>query len=133
MRAPQPPKPFSIGLPAGFIAGLIVGLLLGWFFHGVVGLFVRLGFALLLLIPLIIIVWFFFLRNRIRSAAPDDNDGMQVYTWSSGRGRRRETIDPRRQAPSEPESPPARPRDENVIDIEFEELKRQVDDEGTPR
>jgi hypothetical protein len=131
MRAPQPPRPFRLGLPAGFVAGLIVGLLLGWVFHGVVGLFVRLGFALLLLVPLAIVIWFFFLRSRLRGGdAGEDASGMRVYTWRSGAGPRRTTIDPLRPPGA---SPPPRRDDGNVIDIEFEELKRQVEDEGTSR
>jgi hypothetical protein len=127
MRQPESPIPFRLGLPAGFVAGLIVGLLLGWVFHGVVGLFVRLGFALLLLIPLLLVIWFFVLRGRLRSAARDGEGGMQIYTWRSGQGMRHTAVDP-------PE-PPRRTRgdDRNPIDVEFEELKRQAEDEGTPR
>ena len=70
MRPPENSLPIRIGLPGGFIAGLIVGLLLGWFFHGVVGLVVRLGFALLLLIPIAIVIWYFFIRSRMRPSNP---------------------------------------------------------------
>jgi F0F1-type ATP synthase assembly protein I len=35
-----------------FIAGLLVGMLLGWFYHGFVGLLIR----ILVLIPLLIVV-----------------------------------------------------------------------------
>ena len=41
------------GAQFGFIGGLLIGLLLGWFFHGVISLAVRLGFLVLLLLPLI--------------------------------------------------------------------------------
>lgn len=129
MRSPQPSRPFRPGLPAGFVAGLIIGLLIGWFFHGVVGLVVRLGFVLILLIPLAIVLWFFFVRSRTGSASEDGSSGrMQVFTWRSGQGVGTDSIG----APP----PPTRrdsPRDADAIDVEFEELKRRVDDEGTPR
>jgi hypothetical protein len=129
MRAPESPRPFRIGLPGGFVAGLIVGLLLGWFFHGVVGLVVRLGFVLLLLIPLAIVVWYFFIRGRMRASGEDGGSGsVQVFTWRGGQGIGRDTLD----APP----PPTRrrqPDEADAIDVEFEEMKRQVEDEGTRR
>jgi predicted lipid-binding transport protein (Tim44 family) len=129
MRAPESSPPFRIGLPGGFIAGLIVGLFLGWFFHGVVGLVVRLGFVLLLLIPLAIVLWYFFVRGRGGSSSGEGGSGrMQVYTWRGGQGMGRTTVD----VPP-PSSGRSQPVDENPIDVEFEELKRQVEDEGTPR
>ena len=128
MRPPESSRSFRLGLPAGFVAGLIVGLLLGWVFHGVVGLFVRLGFALLLLIPLALVVWFFVLRGRLRSGDSGDGSGrMQVYTWRGGQGAGHSATD----APPPPRR--GEPLDENPIDVEFEELKRQVEDEGTRR
>jgi hypothetical protein len=136
MQQPKPPNllgftPFR-GIMNGFIAGLIVGMLIGWFFHGLVGLVVRLGFVLLLLIPLAIVVWYFVLRRPPSSDTGSGGEGgMQVFTWSSGQGARRTTIDPRQPAPPEPQ-PRQRP-DEGVIDIEFEELKREVDDEERRR
>ncbi len=129
MRAPQSPRPFRIGLPAGFVAGLIIGLLLGWFFHGVVGLVIRLGFVLLLLIPLAIVVWYFFIRSRAGSASEQGGSGpVQIFTWRGGQGIGEDTIGaPRSPSRREPASGP------NPIDVEFEELKREVEDEGKPR
>lgn len=129
MRPPETRLPIRIGLPGGFIAGLIVGLLLGWFFHGVVGLVIRLGFVLLLLIPLAIVVWYFFMRSRGGSSDEGDGSGrVQVYTWRSGQRMGRGTV-------GAPPPPPQRGQqdDGDAIDVEFEELKRQVEDEGTPR
>lgn len=129
MRAPESPRPFRIGLPAGFVAGLILGLLLGWFFHGLVGAVIRIGFALLLLIPLAIVLWYFFIRSRMRSSGGDEASGrMQVYTWRSGQGIGGDTI-------GAPPPPTRRDRqtDGDAIDVEFEELKRRVEDEGTAR
>lgn len=48
----------------GFIAGLVVGVLIGWFFHGVVSLILRLGFVIALLIPLAIVLWLWWRSNR---------------------------------------------------------------------
>lgn len=132
MRPPENSLPIRIGLPGGFIAGLIVGLLLGWFFHGVVGLVVRLGFALLLLIPLAIVIWYFFIRGRMRASDEENGQGrVQVFTWRNGQGIGRDSRDT-----STPPSPPTRPErasGPDPIDVEFEELKREVEDEGTPR
>jgi hypothetical protein len=38
----------------GFMAGIMIGVLLGWFFAGFIGAFVRVGFAALILVPLIL-------------------------------------------------------------------------------
>lgn len=38
----------------GFMAGILIGIFLGWFFHGFVGAFLRVGIAAIVLIPLII-------------------------------------------------------------------------------
>ena len=129
MRPPENSLPIRIGLPGGFVAGLIVGLLLGWFFHGVVGLVIRLGFALVLLIPLAIVIWFFFIRGRIRASGEEGGSGrVQVFTWRDGQGLGRASGDP-------PTPPTRRERssDADPIDVEFEELKRSIEDEGTPR
>lgn len=48
----------------GFVAGLVVGVLVGWFFHGVVSLILRLGFVIALLIPLAIVLWLWWRSNR---------------------------------------------------------------------
>lgn len=122
------------GLRNGFIVGLIVGMLIGWFFHGLVGLAVRLGFALVLLIPLAIVIWFFFLRGRggSTSQSGQDGGGVQVFTWGGGQGGQRYTADPRqrRSEPSEERDRSQGRRDESeIIDLEFEELKREFDDE----
>jgi hypothetical protein len=121
------------GLRNGFVAGLIVGMLIGWFFHGLVGLAVRLGFALVLLIPLAIVIWYFFLRRPRGVSTTGSEGGVQVFTWSSGQGSRRHTIDPRQPPETGPAPPAQAPNRDEIIDIEFEELKRQVDDEERRR
>ena len=114
------------GMRNGFLAGLIIGMLIGWFFHGFVGLVVRFGFVLLLLIPLAFVVWFFFLRNRAAGGQQPGAGGMQVYTWRSGEGGQRYTGDPREDSAPGKASRQARNEDE-IIDLEFEELKRKSD------
>src|SRR5688500_3517906 len=48
-----------------FLIGLILGLVMGWFFHGVISLIIRLGILLIFLVPLAIAVYFWFrLRNQ---------------------------------------------------------------------
>lgn len=39
----------------GFLPGLLIGIVLGWIFSGVVTWVVRFGFALLILIPLVLL------------------------------------------------------------------------------
>lgn len=119
------------GIRNGFVAGLVVGMLIGWFFHGFIGLLVRFGFVLLFLVPLALVVWFFFLRSRSRSGTPAEDterSGMEVFTWSSQEGPRRHTDDPRR-SPRDAEREQASRRhrdDEAIIDLEFHELRREV-------
>jgi predicted lipid-binding transport protein (Tim44 family) len=136
MRPPQGSDQFGFsqlrGMRTGFIAGLLVGLLLGWVFHGVVGLVVRLGIVAMLLIPLAVVVWFFFLRRPPAPASTDEGTGMRVFTWSGGGNERRVTVDPRPKRDAPPAQEPARSADD-IIDIEFEELKRQVDNDRPPR
>lgn len=122
------------GIRNGFIAGLIVGMLIGWFFHELVGFVLALGVALLLLIPLAIVIWYFFFRSRgeTRRQSGGRQGGMRVYTWGSGRGGERFTIDPRQQQgrpASGTESPDNSRSEEEIIDLEFEELKRRADNE----
>ncbi|HEV2127917.1 MAG TPA: hypothetical protein VGR22_04790 [Thermomicrobiales bacterium] len=117
------------GVINGFLAGLVTGVLIGWFFHGFVGLLVRFGFVLILLIPLAFVVWYFFLRGGGRSPVGERGDGMQVFTWRSGEGPRRFTVDlPHTPSEGEPERRHRRTQtDDETIDSEFRELKRRVD------
>jgi hypothetical protein len=39
----------------GFIAGIVLGIMIGWMFSGFVGLVVRFGLALLVLIPIVLL------------------------------------------------------------------------------
>ena len=39
----------------GFIAGIVLGVMIGWMFSGFVGLVIRFGLALLVLIPIVLL------------------------------------------------------------------------------
>lgn len=39
----------------GFIAGIVLGIMIGWMFSGFVGLVIRFGLALLVLIPIVLL------------------------------------------------------------------------------
>jgi len=39
----------------GFIAGIVLGIMIGWMFSGLVGLVIRFGLALLVLIPILLL------------------------------------------------------------------------------
>lgn len=67
----------------GFLAGLILGLLMGWFFHGVISVFVRFGLVLLLLLPLLAIGYLWWRSNRGGRPAGSGPQTGQVVTWSS--------------------------------------------------
>ena len=63
-----------------FIVGLLLGILIGWVFSGLVGAVMRFGFAILLLVPLALAIWFWF---KVRNAGQKGEATM--YTWTSGR------------------------------------------------
>jgi hypothetical protein len=140
---PNQPNPLRNyrGIFRGFLAGLIVGMLVGWFFYGVVSFVVRFGLVLLLLIPLILVGLFLWIARRaVRTGADGQGSrgGMRVYTWPRDGGA--ETpfgADPRnvggpsfRRSEPEPDQDTSPRRDQQeIIDLEFEELKRDVDGE----
>ena len=123
----------------GFFLGLILGIAMGWFFHGLISFFFRFGLVLLLLLPLLVIGWFW-LRST-RGGQSDDPAGneRQVVTWSSRSAPPPESDGPfvdvpvrpaRRVAADQPPARAGRPGSEPTIvpaDIERElqELKRQ--------
>jgi hypothetical protein len=85
----------------GFIAGLIVGILIGWFFHGVVSLIMRVGFVIALLIPLAIVLWLWWRSSRTPMPGERPRASIQwveIGTRDNGRGdpadRRRRASDP---------------------------------------
>lgn len=111
-----------------FVAGLIIGVLFGWFFHGVVSLFVRLGFLVLLLIPLFIIGW---LSLRSRRGSEEPQPGPRVFTFGNlpfGQGPSGGRVDE-----SFSSAPPR--RDEQPVielnddDYDLERFKRKLEQE----
>ncbi len=64
-----------------FLAGLVVGVLLGWFFHGVISLFMQFGLVAILLLPLLVIG---FLWWRASRRPRGERGQVQVMTWSNG-------------------------------------------------
>lgn len=67
-----------------FLVGLVLGVLMGWFFHGVISFVIRLGFVILLLIPLGIALYFWF---RLRQQNPPTPSGtmtvVSVDAWDA--------------------------------------------------
>ncbi|MDQ3044745.1 MAG: hypothetical protein M3R06_06275 [Chloroflexota bacterium] len=55
----------------GFAAGLISGLVLGWIFHGVISFIFRFGFVMLLLLPLLVIGYFWWRGNQRKPGPPN--------------------------------------------------------------
>lgn len=67
-----------------FLAGLLLGLLLGWFFHTVISLFLRLGVALIILVPLVVIAYLLWRRSTGRPSGLGGQRGStQVVTWNA--------------------------------------------------
>jgi len=107
-----------------FLAGLVVGALIGWFFHGVVSLVIRLGFFILLLIPIAIIFWLFI---RSRRPPQEQPSGPRVFTIGPnpfGNGPN-PFAGPSRQQP--PQSPAEPVIDLNDEDYDLESFKRRLE------
>lgn len=68
-----------------FLIGLVLGLIMGWFFHGVISLIVRLGILLIFLIPLAIALYFWFrLRNQNQTNTGTGMTVISVEGWDGG-------------------------------------------------
>ena len=88
-----------------FLAGLGLGMLLGWFFHGIISFFVQFGLVAILLLPLLIIGFFWWRASR----RPRSGSGpMTVMTWSGNLPGR-----------------PAGPRPGDVEDVPFTTAERR--------
>ena len=111
-----------------FLAGLLIGVLFGWFFHGVVSIFVRLGFLVLLLIPLIVIGWLFL---RSRRGPEEEQSGSRVFTFGNlpfGQGPPDgHAADPFSSAPPRRDQQPV--IDLNDDDYDLERFKRKLEQE----
>ncbi|MFN8661898.1 MAG: hypothetical protein U0075_08405 [Thermomicrobiales bacterium] len=71
----------------GFIAGIVLGVMIGWMFSGFVGLVIRFGLALLVLIPIILL----YLAYRkfvspVRRMMTVEYVNSQPVTYSGGYG-----------------------------------------------
>ena len=67
-----------------FLIGLVLGLFMGWFFHGVISLIVRLGILLIFLVPLAIAVYFWFrLRNQNQTNTATGMTVISVDGWDA--------------------------------------------------
>ncbi len=122
------------GAQFGFIGGLLIGLLLGWFFHGVISLAVRLGFLVLLLLPLLVIGWLW-LRSRQSPGSGPSGQPPASMTWTAV-GSMTTTRPPAQAPPVVPDFdsgtlidvPVVKPRAESRpddIEAELQALKRQ--------
>ena len=114
----------------GFAAGIIVGIFFGWFFHGIVSLVVRLGILVLLLIPLIVIAWFF-LRSRGGSTDSEDTpqSGGRVFTIGNVPDFMRNATNAREVAPP-PTREPEPVIDLNADDYDLEKFKKRLEQES---
>ncbi|HYI24065.1 MAG TPA: hypothetical protein VD767_01530 [Thermomicrobiales bacterium] len=123
------------GAQFGFIAGLLIGLLMGWFFHGIISMAVRLGVFVLLLLPLIVIGWLWLRSQRASSGAGQDQPPPGATTWTAV-GTVTTTRPPTPQQSVAPDVergvlidvPVAKPRTESRpddIEAELQALKRQ--------
>ncbi len=71
----------------GFIAGIVLGIMIGWMFSGLVGLVIRFGLALLVLIPILLL----YLAYRkfvspVRRMMTVDSVNSQPAPYSGGYG-----------------------------------------------
>lgn len=92
----------------GFIAGLVVGILVGWFFHGVVSLVMRVGFVIALLIPLAIVLWLWWRSSRTPMPADRPRTSIQwvdISTRDYERSDRAAGSDRPQRAPADADSP----------------------------
>ncbi|MGI8484566.1 MAG: hypothetical protein ACR2OU_09895 [Thermomicrobiales bacterium] len=64
----------------GFIAGAIFGIGVGWFFHGLISLIVRFGIVMVLVIPILLIAWFWWRSSRTISRPTSRGS---VMTWTT--------------------------------------------------
>lgn len=72
------------GAQFGFIAGIMIGLIFGWIFHSVISLALQFGLVLFLLIPLVVIGWFWFRSQRAaRSGQPSTGAGPRAGMWTT--------------------------------------------------
>jgi hypothetical protein len=57
----------------GLAIGLFIGVMMGWMFHGFVSIVVRFGIVAILLVPLIIVAWYWFNSGNRTPPPPEDD------------------------------------------------------------
>ncbi|MEJ7837312.1 MAG: hypothetical protein WKF81_00730 [Thermomicrobiales bacterium] len=112
----------------GFMVGIVVGVLLGWFFHGIVSLVIRLGLVMLLLIPIFIIGWLFLRSRRPQTAGEGPGSGPRVFTIGSVPPFMRGSSAPSAESPSPREREPV--IDLNADDYDLEQFKKRLERES---
>ncbi len=125
------------GAQFGFIAGIVIGLIFGWIFHSVISLAFQFGLVLFLLIPLIVIGWFWFRSQRAARSNPQGvpGSGQPHGAWTTVIDV--QTVDTMRRQPTVQETPeretqfvdvplvkPAADQKPVDIEAELEALKR---------
>ncbi len=123
--AQQPPSGFSSMLPPewshrlkgaqfGFIAGIVIGLIFGWIFHSVISLAFQFGLVMFLLIPLVVIGWFWFRSQRAarNSQQASPPGGQPRGSWTTVIDV--QTVEPMRRPPTVQEPPE---RDTEFVDV----------------
>ena len=102
------------GAQFGFIAGIVIGLIFGWIFHSVISLAFQFGLVLFLLIPLVVIGWFWFRSQRaarnVQQGTP--SGGQPRGSWTTVIDV--QTIDSMRRPPTVQDSPE---RDRQFVDV----------------
>lgn len=118
------------GAQFGFVAGLLIGLIFGWFFHGVISLAIRFGLLMLLLLPLIVIGWFWFRSQRRQTQSPAHQVRRTGSSWTAAidLGRPPEMTRQERPDPTLVDVPLIRQSSEanpDEIEAQLKSLKRQ--------
>lgn len=126
----------------GFFIGLFLGIGIGWFFHGLISFIVRFGLVLLLILPLLVIGWFWLRSSRSGRTGDHPGSERRVMTWTSGNAQPDEPFGPFVDVPTRPtrrvdyEEPYVRAEHSRShqdsgrsiptdVEIELRELKRQ--------
>lgn len=90
-----------------FFVGLFLGIFLGWAFSGVVGAVMRFGIVVVLLVPLVLAIMFWW---KVRQAPKVE--GTTIVTWGNT------GLPPMDRDPFGTTSHSARNLDEDIIDLE---------------
>lgn len=114
----------------GFMVGITVGVLLGWFFHGIVSLVIRLGLVMLLLIPIFIIGWLFLRSRKPQASGDEPGSGPRVFTIGSVPPFMRGSAAPPAESSSQREREREPVIDLNADDYDLEQFKKRLERES---